>query len=522
MPGVLLSTVAFNGLVVGVPTSLPHGLRHDGMGIIPDLVLPDEPGFTITADATNVTVTRPDAGLPANMQVLAVRYHSIVRALTPGLANLIPQPFIPNFGTGLGGGGTLDAAYDFGGPHLGREIFVDADFPVDMSRDGQGQVSDHTSWGLELSNDDVGGAIEYSPAIGWTGQQAGVAATIRAAVQLQPSNALIDLSNVPWGWTLLADDGGGTFARALAVTPTTPAFFYFVNDTPAADGAQQESPTLVQLGNGWDDNLGQSVGVAMRDVVTPIQNAGAAPTARKRTSRVINNAVTDILDHYSTGLIDWLAADANRGDLGLNARAGDPAAPVEGDLWYNTTLQAARLRTATGNVSLGGDDPVVFEATQPADAATMAIAPLDGDTDGIYEIYGALVLDSNAFQLHWRPNGVAVNMVGFYLNNGAVLTPPDWRFFDISAGTAPPFVVRMKAVLWAKRNFGGVLGNQHRFIETWAGGEFPGVAATDDRRQSGYYQDNTNNLTSLVIETTGGNILQGSWVGVRRMSNLVF
>jgi len=96
---ILKNILSFTGLVVGVPASLPHLLNVNGTSVDPDLVLPDiVGGFTVTADATNVTVTRL-VGSPAAVDVYVERWHTI-EYVTPsgGLAAQIP--FVVTGGAG--------------------------------------------------------------------------------------------------------------------------------------------------------------------------------------------------------------------------------------------------------------------------------------------------------------------------------------------------------------------------------------------------------------------------------------
>jgi hypothetical protein len=108
VPNVLKSVVAFVGLVPGAPTTLPHGLLDAfGVGIVPDLVTADTAPITVMAvDATNVTV-RNDGAIALTTNVLCEHWHSIPRALTPGLTALTPQPFVP---AGIGAAATVQPA----------------------------------------------------------------------------------------------------------------------------------------------------------------------------------------------------------------------------------------------------------------------------------------------------------------------------------------------------------------------------------------------------------------------------
>ena len=106
MASQLKNVLSFNALVVGVPTPLPHGLNWQGLKVIPDICSLTSSGYTVTADNTNVTVTR-GAAADANVQMLVESWHTFERAFGD-VANhvLSPQPIIIEaVGTGGGGGG---------------------------------------------------------------------------------------------------------------------------------------------------------------------------------------------------------------------------------------------------------------------------------------------------------------------------------------------------------------------------------------------------------------------------------
>lgn len=106
MGSILKNVIVFEGLVVDEPASLPHGINLEGRSVAPDLVIPAMlGGYTVTADATNVTVTRL-TGSDAEVNVYCERWHSYERALPlPGqLTGLVP--FIPSASASGGGGGS--------------------------------------------------------------------------------------------------------------------------------------------------------------------------------------------------------------------------------------------------------------------------------------------------------------------------------------------------------------------------------------------------------------------------------
>jgi hypothetical protein len=87
MATILKNVLQFTGLAIGVPTSLPHKLNVNGIPVAPKLGGANMEGFTITADTTNVIVTRTvNAGGDA-VQVYVEYWHTI-EAVLP----LLPPP----------------------------------------------------------------------------------------------------------------------------------------------------------------------------------------------------------------------------------------------------------------------------------------------------------------------------------------------------------------------------------------------------------------------------------------------
>lgn len=88
----LINVVSFTGLVVGVPTTLAHGLNINGTGVVPDVLFAGEAGYSGSVTSTTITVTRP-SGAADSVDIFVWRIHSSPRSLG-ALSNLTPQPFI--------------------------------------------------------------------------------------------------------------------------------------------------------------------------------------------------------------------------------------------------------------------------------------------------------------------------------------------------------------------------------------------------------------------------------------------
>ena len=110
MGPVLKNILAFTGLPVGVPTSLPHLLNVAGTPVAPHTIALDGSGFTVAANALTVTVTRTTGAATVNVYV--EHWHTIEAALPPGnLAGLTPF----QFGGGASGKSTSTISWAPGG-----------------------------------------------------------------------------------------------------------------------------------------------------------------------------------------------------------------------------------------------------------------------------------------------------------------------------------------------------------------------------------------------------------------------
>ena len=100
----LFSILRFTAAAPGVPVVLPHGLAFPARLVVPDVILPSAPGFLITADDTNVTVTN-QSGVVADIDCFCWAIHTYERAFgATQTVILTPQPFVPDF---IGMGGTI-------------------------------------------------------------------------------------------------------------------------------------------------------------------------------------------------------------------------------------------------------------------------------------------------------------------------------------------------------------------------------------------------------------------------------
>lgn len=105
MASQIKSIVSFVAVAPAATALLPHGLNVDGLGVIPDELTPGAQDFTVTADATNVSVTN-EGLVAANINVLAEWWHTENRVFgDAAVTNLTPRPFV---GAGAGAGVDTD------------------------------------------------------------------------------------------------------------------------------------------------------------------------------------------------------------------------------------------------------------------------------------------------------------------------------------------------------------------------------------------------------------------------------
>jgi len=222
----LYEILQFNGLVVGVPTSLPHGLNFGDTPQTPDRIDAQTGGFTITADNTNVTVTRGVAALD-NVLVWVEVLHTEQRAFGAStITGLTPRPFVLQPGVGgAGAGNTLDQAYDEGGPGVGRAILADS-----------GSVT------VTNNEDDATAALELfrAPVVGGAGDALAITMGANA------TGAGLRLTNDGIGQTIAA------FKNGIGTTSDAAGAIELANTTAGAPAAVQHSPMAIFTGHGHD------------------------------------------------------------------------------------------------------------------------------------------------------------------------------------------------------------------------------------------------------------------------------
>src|SRR5258706_3518387 len=103
----LKALLSFQGLVLGVPVVVPHGLNWSGTPEQPDVaeVLEGDGPYTITATATTLSITRL-AGAQADVDVLVESWHTLERAFDGVQVTRLSNQTLVIQGASPGGGGT--------------------------------------------------------------------------------------------------------------------------------------------------------------------------------------------------------------------------------------------------------------------------------------------------------------------------------------------------------------------------------------------------------------------------------
>jgi len=166
---ILKNILAFNGLGIGVPASQPHRLnRGDGI-TTPRLLAADAAGFTITADALNVTVTRTTGG--ASVNVYAELWHTLEDAEPyPGLAPTSFPFVIDANGGGGGGGGITELTSDvLAGPGSGAQaatVVALQGHAVDATAPANGQLLIGNAGSYTVASLTAGANVTITPGAG--------------------------------------------------------------------------------------------------------------------------------------------------------------------------------------------------------------------------------------------------------------------------------------------------------------------------------------------------------------------
>lgn len=245
---------------VGVPTSLPHGLqRPAGVAVIPDIVTPGEGGanFTVTADATNVTVTN-NGPAAADLDVEVESWHSFERSFPAGAIALTPQPFVANAAAGLG----VQL-------NQGNTVLVDQVFGDDATGQREGRPFATVAAALAVAQ--AGDAVIVRP--GTYELAAGI--TLPTAVFLvgNTSRVILQMTNVTADTTLVTMGVGSQLVGIRLILTSAEHHTLVGIDFPGATAASARATTIkLEI-----DNSGAGAGDS--DVIGVRSNGtGVSPT----------------------------------------------------------------------------------------------------------------------------------------------------------------------------------------------------------------------------------------------------
>lgn len=102
MSTILKNILTFSGLAIETPSSQAHLLNINGVAKTPRLLIPNGDGYTITADSTNVTVTRL-TGAPNSVKIYCEMWHSIEDCEPAGGISPSDFPLVASGGGSSGG-----------------------------------------------------------------------------------------------------------------------------------------------------------------------------------------------------------------------------------------------------------------------------------------------------------------------------------------------------------------------------------------------------------------------------------
>ena len=173
--------------------------------------------------------------------------------------------------------------------------------------------------------------------------------------------------------------------------------------------------------------------------------------------------------------------------------------------------QARREAVAQQGAASAEDFMLVTETILLADAATIAVAGLDGDADELYEIEGSLLVPTTSANLRMSPNG-AVSGLKSSIHNETSSTEhgADWRLGTWSGITGyQAFDFRM--TLYAARTIGGAARRRRYHFD----GQRDGGNFSNRMQGGGVWSDSAANLTFVDFTSSiASGILTGSRVRV--------
>lgn len=152
-----------------------------------------------------------------------------------------------------------------------------------------------------------------------------------------------------------------------------------------------------------------------------------------------------------------------------------------------------------------------------SDVSSVTFSSLDGDTDEVYRIIGKILAPATgARDLELRPNGVTTAQIGVShgaRSNGVVDVDALTRLVLIKLYGNIAHEASFDAIFWARKTVNSVAQDrvfQSTFQARNTGNRLVGVV-------SGEWNEQATNVTSLVVSTSSGNILNGSTIALYKM-----
>lgn len=299
MPPILKNRLAFTGLSIGVPASLPHLLNIIGLGnVTPKLVLGDKggAGFTITADDVNVTVTR-GVTAPDNIIVYVEYWHTYEDAQPVGASSIATSawPVVVVGGGGGGGTGSGNFAIEAGTQSVdaGTVIFADSN-GLSFAMSGSSQITASMD---ALRSVVAGGGTVTGPGVTFSNSN-GVSFGISGA-------GVITASVAAAGGVAISADGSSVSAGTVVFSNSNGVSFGMSGSTMTASVAAAGGLSPIAMAtNGVAPTMMDTIPVASADPShwTVQRLAFDAPISATAMQMIAAFEVTDMSKTIAAGL----------------------------------------------------------------------------------------------------------------------------------------------------------------------------------------------------------------------------
>ncbi len=407
MPAVLKNILSFTGLVVGVPSVQAHGLNIPARGgVVPRVLETDGAGYTVTADDTNVTVTR-GSNAAASVNVYCEYWHSIEDAEPQpnGIATSI-YPFVVQGGGSAGGGAggitALSGGTTFGtGPTIVFQDGGNVTFGMNgntLTASVQTAGGTATGVGLSAGTQSVDtGVVRFVNSNGLSFGMSGSSQITGAYSQSTAPNAIAvnAAGSVTAGTVVFSNSNNITFglngstitASASASQSTGPAAI-------AAAGSTGTSGTII-----FSNSNNISFGMNGNTITATVAGGGETPfgisagTQSNSTGTVVfsnSNGVTFGMSNNSivTASVSSLVySNSNNVSFGVNGSTLTATASMSSVVFSNSNNVSFGLNgstiTASASFSGAGGGVAMAAGTQTATSGTVVMSDSNGMVFGM-------------------------------------------------------------------------------------------------------------------------------------------